>query len=215
MNPNALFLFQGDSITDAGRGRTDDQNHILGHGYAFLIAAKLGAEFAEKNWRFVNRGISGNRVVDLYARWKEDTLNLKPDLLSILIGVNDVWHQFSRQAGVPAARFANTYRLILEEAKEHNPELRLVIGEPFILQTGAPAKNWDEWKSEVCERASIAQKLAKEFGATYVPFQKVFDEACDRAPAPYWLWDGVHPTYAGHQLMADAWLNAVAIDTAQ
>src|SRR3954454_14215957 len=125
LRPGTRVLFQGDSITDGNRGRTADPNHILGHGYAFLIAARFGALMPELNLLFVNRGISGNRVTDLAARWQKDTLELRPDLLSILIGINDSTRH------VPLDEFETTYDRLLAAAVAANPKLRIVICEPF------------------------------------------------------------------------------------
>src|SRR3954447_2755189 len=119
-NAHSTILFQGDSITDGNRGRDNALNHIFGHGYVHLIASRLGADYPERQLAFINRGISGNRVVDLYARWQEDTLNLKPDVLSILVGVNDVYMQLANGSGVSAAKFERVYSLLLEEAKTAN-----------------------------------------------------------------------------------------------
>ena len=124
------ILFQGDSITDAGRSYSDNKN--LGFGYARLVEASLG--FDEPNHEFFNRGISGNRVVDLYARIKSDVWNLNPDLLSILIGVNDVWHEFGEQNGVDADKFFKIYSMLIEEVKEALPDIKIMILEPFALK---------------------------------------------------------------------------------
>jgi lysophospholipase L1-like esterase len=196
-------LFQGDSITDGKRGRTADPNHILGHGYAFLIAAHYGALLPERQLTFLNRGISGNTVEDLALRWQPDTLELQPDILSVLIGINDT----SRH--VPPEQFEAAYDKLLAASLAANPKLRLVLGEPFTLRVGKHKDDWDEWRAEVRVRQLIVARLAAKYHAALVPFQKVFDDACQRAPADYWIWDGVHPTYSGHQLMADAWVRAV------
>jgi lysophospholipase L1-like esterase len=194
--PGARILFQGDSITDGNRGRSADPNHILGHGYAFIIAARHGAAFPEEKLDFVNRGVSGNTVLDLQKRWAKDTLELKPDLLSVLIGVNDQ----SRQ--VPLDQFEQVYDQLLTDAKTANPAIKLVLGEPF-LKPGLPAD--DTFR----QRQAVVAKLAEKHDAALVRFQPVFDEAAKRATADYWVWDRVHPTYRGHQIMADEWEHAV------
>ncbi len=199
---DARILFQGDSITDGNRGRNSDPNHILGHGYVFIIAAKYGGELPEKNYQFMNRGISGNKVTDLQARWKQDTLDLKPDVLSILIGVND-------NASVPLDKYEQIYDNLLNETEAANPQIKLVLCEPFTLPVGRIKENWEQWSSGITARRNIVAKLAMKHHAALVRFQKVFDEACKRAPADYWIWDGVHPTYSGHQLMADEWMRVV------
>jgi len=206
------ILFQGDSITDGARGRTDDPNHILGHGYAFLIASQLGAELADRRPRFINRGISGNRVSDLYARWNEDAIALKPDLISILIGVNDLWRTMSGEPSGVTDRFGRAYRHLLEETKEVLPETTLIVLEPFVLKGGATEQNWEGWRAKLDAYGHITHELAQEFGAVFVPLQAAFDRATERAPAEYWLHDGVHPTAAGHDLIAGEWLAAVGIE---
>ena len=200
--PESRILFQGDSITDGNRGRSADPNHIMGHGYAFLIAAKYGAAFPEHKLVFLNRGISGNKVTDLAARWQRDTLEFKPDLLSILIGVNDTGR-------APLEIFEPTYDKLLTETKAANPSVRFVLLEPFCLPVGHTLERGESWVAELTERQKITARLAKKHGAVLVPCQKVFTDACKRASADYWIWDGIHPTYSGHQLLADAWVEAV------
>lgn len=199
----ARILFQGDSITDGNRGRTSDPNHILGHGYQFILSAKFGAELAERHLTFMNRGISGNRVIDLSRRWQKDTLDLKPDVLSILIGVNDL------SSGVSAQDYEQQYDQLLADTMKALPDVRLVLCEPFGLPVGKKKDIWDAYKVQLEERQAIVAKLAGKYHAPAVHFQKVFDEATKRAPADYWIWDGVHPTYSGHQLMADEWERVV------
>jgi lysophospholipase L1-like esterase len=201
--PGARVLFQGDSITDGNRGRTADPNHILGHGYQFVIAAKYGAMLPERNLVFLNRAISGNTVMSLISRWQTDTLDLKPDVLSILVGINDS----SRQ--VPLEEFEKNYDRLLADSVAPNPNLRLVLCEPFALPVGRYKDRWEEWRADVTRRQAIVEKLAEKYHAALVKFQKVFDDACQRAPADYWMWDGIHPTYSGHQLMADEWIRVV------
>lgn len=203
------ILFQGDSITDGARGRNDDLNHILGHGYAYIIAGKLGYELAENRPLFLNRGISGNRVSDLYARWNEDTFSLKPDLISILIGVNDAWRIVNGEPGGATDRFERAYRLLLEETREVLPAAGLVLCEPFILQVAPIATKWEAWQERMPRYQEAVRKLADEFGAVFVPLQAAFDDACKRTDASYWIWDGVHPTAAGHELIARQWLAVV------
>ena len=199
----ARILFQGDSITDGKRGRNADPNHILGHGYAFIIAAKFGAAFPELKLDFINRGVSGNTVPDLQKRWQADTLDLKPDILSILVGVNDAGR------GLPMDQYEPAYEKIIAEARSANPQLKLVLCEPFTLPVGRKIEGYDTWSADIKQRQAIVARLAKKHGAALVQFQRVFDDAIARAPADYWIWDGVHPTYRGHQLMADEWERVV------
>ena len=150
----------------------------------------------------------GNRVVDLYARWKGDAVNLKPDVLSILIGVNDTWHEFNWQNGVELDRYEQVYRMLLQYTLKKLPKVNLVLCEPFVLPTGVVMP---EWVAEMDGRREIVARLAKEFGAVFVPFQKMFDEAMKEAPAEYWASDGVHPTPAGHSRMAKLWRQCVGV----
>jgi lysophospholipase L1-like esterase len=200
--PKARILFQGDSITDMARGRGTDPNHILGHSYVFLIAARYGAAFPELEIDFVNRGVSGNTVLDLEKRWQKDVLDSKPDVLSILIGVND-------NKSVPIAQYEKTYDKLISDARTANPHLKLVLGEPFGLPVGPRKESWAEWNDGLTKRREVVAKLAKAHGAALVKYQRAFDEAAKRAPAEYWIWDGVHPTYRGHQVMADEWVRTV------
>jgi lysophospholipase L1-like esterase len=200
---NDRVLFQGDSITDGNRGRSLDPNHILGHGYVFIIAAKYGAEFAELNLDFLNRGVSGNTAGDLARRWQSDTLDLKPDLLSILVGVNDQGH------GVPLDQFEQTYDKLLADARAANPNIRLVLCAPFTLPTGKKKEDYETWSAGIKQRQEIVARLARKYHAALVRFQPAFEAACKKAPAEHWIWDGVHPTYSGHQLMADEWVQTV------
>lgn len=206
---SSVILFQGDSITDGGRSRNDDPNHFLGHGYAYLIASRLSVDLAARQPLFYNRGISGDRASDLYARWNEDTFSLKPDLVSILIGVNDAWRSMNGEASGFTDRLGRAYRHLLEETREVMPDTGLVLMEPFILQTGATVENWDRWQERIGEYQHLVRELAHEFDAVFVPLQQTFNDALQQAEAAYWLWDGVHPTAAGHELIARQWLDVV------
>ena len=199
----ARILFQGDSITDGNRGRNADQNHILGHGYQFLIACKYGAELPERKLTFINRGISGDRVSGLIRRWQTDIIDLKPDILSILIGVNDL------NSGVSAEQYEQQYDQLLTDTVNALPSIKLVLCEPFGLPVGGKKASWEKYRADLAVRQAIVAKLGEKYHAPVVHFQKTFDDAVNRAPADYWIWDGVHPTYAGHQLMAEEWTHTV------
>lgn len=201
--PETKILFQGDSITDGNRGRNTDPNHILGHGYAFIIAAKYGAALAGRNLTFINRGVSGNTVLDLEKRWQKDTLDLKPDILSILIGVND------NGRNVPLDQYEQVYDKLITEAKAANPKLKLVLCEPFIVNHLAKTPPNGSPNATLVKRQEIVARLATKHGAALVHIQKALDEACKRAPAAHWIWDDVHPTYSGHQILADEWERVV------
>ena len=199
------ILFQGDSITDCDRSR--EKEYKLGTGYAMLVEAALGFE-CPGEYEFVNRGISGNRIVDVYARIKKDIINLAPDVLSILIGVNDVWHEVSYQNGVAAEKFEKIYRMLIEEIREALPNVKIIILEPFVLSGPATEEHIDEFTSEVALRAKAAKRIADDFGLTFVPLQAGFEALAQKAPATYWLRDGVHPTPKGHEFIKQEWLRA-------
>jgi lysophospholipase L1-like esterase len=202
-------LFQGDSITDGARGRSEDPNHILGHGYAFLIAAKFGAAYPERHLTFINRGISGNRVNDLASRWQAETLDLKPDVVSILIGINDILINSWKNQPVSVNDYEKTYDQLIAETIAANPKVRLVLCEPFILPGKNTSKEYEKWMTTVKEFQVVVEKLGRKYHAPVVHFQKIFNDAARKnTPADYWIWDGIHPTYSGHQLMADEWIRA-------
>ncbi len=204
-----IILFQGDSITDGGRSYDTDWNHVYGQDYDYLVTARMNYDHPEKDFRFFNRGISGNTVADLAARWQKDTLDIKPDLLSILIGVNDVHAVIAKGSKATADDFGNTYDKLLAQTKQMLPNVQLVLCEPFILNVGMVSKNPNLWNSEVQKRQVVVKNLAAKYNAIYVTFQQAFDKALQRAPATHWIWDGVHPMPAGHELMAREWLKKV------
>jgi len=209
-SPGNVLLFQGDSITDAGRDRERElPNHgrSFGNGYTFLTACRLLGLMPEMELTIYNRGISGNKVYQLAERWELDCLDLEPDVLSILIGVNDYWHMRNgRYNGTPEI-YERDYRLLLERTRRELPGIRLVICQPFIL-TGTRAVD-ETWLEPFSAYQEIARKIANDFDAVWVPFHEAFHEALQYAPAAYWAGDGVHPTMAGAQLMSETWLNAL------
>ncbi len=203
-NTMKTILFQGDSITDAGRDRARD-GYNLGHGYATMVAGHLGSKYPDE-YTYKNRAVSGNRIVDLYARIKVDLINLRPDLVSILIGINDVWHEISAQNGVCAEKFFKVYSDLIEEIKEALPDTKIMILEPFVLTGTATAEKLDIFSAETALRAKAAKEVAENNRLVFVPLQDRFNEAVKKAPAEYWLMDGVHPNPAGHGIITDAWL---------
>ena len=195
------FVFQGDSITDAGRSR--DNNDYRGNGYPTLVAGRIGMDHPGEI-RFLNRGVSGDRIVDINARIKRDLINLRPDYVSILIGINDVWHEVSGRNGVDNDKYFRTYCEILEEVRRMCPGVTIFILEPFVLKASATQDNWNVFDTETRKRAVSAKKAAAQFGCVFVPLQDRFDKVCETAPADYWLLDGVHPSAMGHELIARA-----------
>lgn len=208
--PGSTILFQGDSITDGGREKTHElpnSGSSFGGGYAFLSASALLAKFPSNGLTIYNRGISGNKVHQLTDRWEKDCIGLSPSVLSILIGVNDYWHMRNGNYDGTVGRYMTDFRALLSHTKQVLPEVRLVICQPFVLP-GTTAVD-ESWVEPFAPYQSTAAMLAKDFQATWVPFQEVFDEAIKHAPAPYWAHDGVHPSMAGSWLMAAVWLKAV------
>ena len=204
------FLFQGDSITDGNRSRNNDWNHVMGHGYQYIIASKLWYEFPKKGLHFFNRGVSGNKVTDLAARWQQDTLDLKPDVLSILIGINDTSAFIDGNKDFTAEQYESGYRTLLQQTKQELPNVQFVLCEPFILPVGKVKDRWDDYSVEIKKRQEVVMKLSGEFNAMYIPFQDAFNKALSKAPADYWIWDGIHPMPAGHELMAIEWMRQVS-----
>ena len=206
-----VILFQGDSITDAGRGRDDAFG--LGTGYPHLVTAQMSAEYPYQ-YQFYNRGISGHRIVDLYARIKKDMINLKPDYMSVLIGINDVWHEIYEHNGVATEKFEMVYGLMIEELLVALPNLKLMLLEPFVLPGAATVSNeenpgrWEYFRAETDLRRAAVKRLAEKFNLVFVPLQEMFDSVNADAPDGYWLYDGVHPSPAGHEMIKRAWLDA-------
>jgi lysophospholipase L1-like esterase len=180
----------------------------LGAGYAGRLAGDLLAQCPRAGWQFYNRGVSGDRVVDLLGRWRRDALALKPSLVSVLVGVNDTWHEYHFGNGVPVARYLELYRMILEDTRQALPGVRLVLGEPFALPGG---EFKESWVPELRERAQAVRRLAQEFHATFVAYQTIFDQAMQSTPASQLAADGIHPSPLGHQLMAQAWRTATGL----
>lgn len=208
---NLRFLFQGDSITDGNRGRSDDPNHILGHGYCFAVSSRIGADFPQHGFQFINRGISGNTISDIEKRWQPDALDLKPDVLSLLAGINDVNALIEKREGaVDVKMFETVYRRILNSSKDKNPDVLIVLGLPFFFASGWRKDQYEKWHPLTLERADVIRRIAIDFNAVVVDYPSVFEDARKRAPIDYWIWDGVHPTAFGHELMAREWIRQVS-----
>ena len=212
LNAEDVVLFQGDSITDAGRDKKrqgPNDPHAFGFGYASMIAASLLGAHSSLKLRCYNRGISGNKVPQLDERWQTDCLDLKPNVLSILIGVNDIWHKLNGRYAGTVEDYENGFASLLKRTRQALPEITLVVCEPFVLRCGAIN---DKWFPEFDERRAAAKRVADTAGTIWVPFQSMFDQAVsDATPAKYWAGDGVHPTMAGHALMAQTWLETTGL----
>ena len=199
------ILFQGDSITDADR--RDEYICGMGRGYPGYVAARLGLEQPDV-YQFVNRGISGNRIVDVYARFKQDIINLKPDVISFLIGVNDAWHEIGSQNGVATDKFKKIYKMMIDEIQEALPGVKIILMEPFVLEGTATKDNIDLFVKDVSEKALAVRQIAEEYKLPFIALQSDLDELTKKAPNDHWLLDGVHPTIYFHQYIADKWIEA-------
>ena len=206
IKPGDTILFQGDSITDAGRKRgiaEANSQPALGAGYAWLAASQILVDSPSADLKMFNRGISGNQIFQLAERWQKDCLDLKPNVLSILIGVNDYWRTIDSGSKRTPEDFETDYRKLLQRTKEALPDVRLILCEPFLLVAG-PVE--EKWLAPFEKYRLAAKKLAEEFDARFVPFQAMFDVASKVAPPATWAGDGVHPTASGAALMAHWWM---------
>lgn len=204
-----VILFQGDSITDGGRNRAHyyaNDSQGMGNGYVYQIVAQILSHHPEDNIRCYNRGISGNKVYQLAARWQDDCLQLNPQVLSLLIGVNDFWHTLSNDYQGTPQIFNEDLRALLTLTKSRFPEIKILLGEPFAVKGGSALSA--AWQRDFPPYQQVVKEVAADFQATFIPFQQVFDKALERAPVSYWCPDGVHPSMAGSALMKDAWINA-------
>ena len=200
-----VVLFQGDSITDAGRNRDSAEPNAagaLGNGYPLLVASAVLAARPASGFQFYNRGISGNKVPDLQQRWTTDTVDLHPDVLSILIGVNDFWHKLDHGYNGTVQDYEQQYTALLDETRKALPRVHLIVLEPFVLRTGAVDARWFP---EFDQRRAAAARVAAHARATFVPLQSIFNQRARTAPPAYWAADGVHPTPAGHAVIAEHW----------
>ncbi len=208
------ILFQGDSITDAGRSRVLPR--YLGKGYVAEIAYRLKKEGYSHEIR--NTGFGGNRICDIYARWEEDTLNLEFDMLSIMCGINDIGFQIREGKGINPRKWRYIYDRMLYEVMETHPNAKLVLMEPFVLKKDLEATDlsnqndifddYDLWRSQINERGEIAKELAQQYHAVFVPLGEPFDKKCLEVGVDSLSVDCIHPTPAGHKVIAQEWINA-------
>ncbi|MDQ8189873.1 SGNH/GDSL hydrolase family protein [Roseibacillus persicicus] len=206
LKKGAVIVFQGDSITDANRDRKNKKANdakAFGRGYPFHIASNLLMRHPDLDLTFYNRGVSGNRVPHLDSRWQADCIDLKPDVLSILVGVNDIWHKLNGQYDGTVETYETGFTALIERTRKALPKTHIVICEPFVLKCGAVK---DNWFPEMTERIAAAKRVAEATGCTWVPFQEAFTAEVEKGTKPdYWAADGVHPSMAGHMLMAKVW----------
>ncbi len=201
LKKNDLVLFIGDSITDCGRNRED--GNALGNGYVHMIHAALSVLRPDLSLQVLNRGISGDKTRDVLDRLDEDCLSLRPAMISVFMGINDVWHRLFG-TGLTDAETEENYRACLSQIRRTLGEIPLLILEPFLTpdtSTGIP-------REEVERLSLIVRRLASEFSATFVDLDAPLLKACE-ALLPHTLSeDGVHPTKEGHSVIAKHWLDA-------
>jgi lysophospholipase L1-like esterase len=198
------ILFQGDSITEACRDRTKDAD--MGTGYVKMVANRFSTEYAGKRVRFLNRGVGGDRVRDLKNRWQKDCLNLEPEIVSILIGINDTVGKYFWNKPTSTKSFEEDYRIILEQTHDILGA-KIVLLTPFIVyMTKLQLIN----KIVLKQKIGAVKKLSKEFQTLLIPLDRIFDEATRKRAATYWSTDGIHPTQMGHSLIAQSWLKSVS-----
>lgn len=203
IDDGATVLFQGDSITDAGRGTLDPEH--LGSGYAMMAATWFTAAFPEKHVTFLNRGLSGNRARDLEQRWDRDCIALKPDWVSIMIGINDTWRAFDSNDPSPTEAYEASCRAILTLTRDELGA-QLILMEPFVLPVPEDRK---AWRTDLDPRIRVVRALADEFNAILIPLDGIMTAAAETCAPAFWAADGVHPTPVGHALIAQSWLRAV------
>ncbi|MCA9135703.1 MAG: SGNH/GDSL hydrolase family protein [Planctomycetales bacterium] len=213
LSKGEVILFQGDSITDAGRNKKSPvANEGLGRGYPNFIAQSLRSDYPDLDLQIQNRGISGNKVPDLDRRWQQDCIDIQPKILSILIGVNDIWHKLSGKYDGTAETYRDGFAALLKRTRDALPSTTIVVCEPFVLISGTVKQYQDKWFPEFDVRRTYAKEVASEAKAIWVPFQTMFDKAVAEGTEPGKLaGDGVHPTPAGHGLMAKTWREVVGV----
>ena len=198
------ILFQGDSVTDAGRDRSDP--HDMGNGYPRFASAMIQDSFPDTELEFVNLGIGGNRTEHLVERLETDFIEIQPDIISIMIGVNDVWHHYSHGIETSDEQFEQNYRAVLDAIKTRT-SARILMIQPFLLETVDPAKQ--ELCEELARKQAIVKRLADEYADAYLPLDEVLHSMTEEEPA-YYAADGVHPTPDGACCIGEAYLGAIA-----
>jgi acyl-CoA thioesterase-1 len=208
LHSNQTILFIGDSITDADRNRS--AYRPFGFGYVHFAANTLLAKYPELNISIINAGISGNTIRDLKSRWEKDCVSFKPNILSILIGVNDVWRQYSTPEKLPQAVYENeyeqTYRQLLSQAKQQC-DCQLILMEPFMFCDDSENEMFKQLRGYI----NIVERLAEEFGAVLVPLQSEIGKKIKQVPPEKWSSDSVHPYVWVHAWIAQRWLKATGL----
>ncbi|HEY4320366.1 MAG TPA: SGNH/GDSL hydrolase family protein [Gemmatimonadales bacterium] len=207
----ATILFQGDSITDCGRNRKStkaNDTSALGPGYPLALAGMLRDRYPSRDFQVYNRGVSGNTVQDLKARWTPDTIALAPAVLSILIGVNDKWHTLDGSYKGTADSYHAGYAALLAATRTALPGVHIIVLEPFALHTGAVT---EAWFPDFDRYRAAARQVADQARATFVPLHDMFQQLARKSSPAYWASDGVHPTVAGHEAIAQQWLSKVKV----
>lgn len=206
LNKGMTILFQGDSVTDCWREHTPDG---LGDGYAQMVSQACGALCRDMDLKFVNRGVSGNRCRNLLERYEKDILQVKPDILSILVGINDTWRCFDSDDACSIERFESEYRTLLDRVKKDLPACKLILMQPFLLHT--LPDQW-AWREDLDAKATLVSRLAREYKAMYIPLQGMFDQLVTGGIDPADLsQDGVHPTALGHRYIAIEYMKMLGI----
>jgi acyl-CoA thioesterase-1 len=201
---DSIILFQGDSITEWGRNHQDYSS--LGSGYAMMAAGYFNVMHPELNVKFLNRGIGGNKSGDLVNRWQKDCIDLKPDVVSILVGINDTWRRYDSNEVTTVEEYRENYHYLLSEIK-NKLNSKIVICEPFLLPVTEEQKKY--WLEDLEPKIRVVKELSKEFNASYIPFNEKFKEASTKNNNEFWVLDGVHPTFSGHALMSKLWLQFI------
>jgi len=203
VSPSARLLFQGDSITAAGRDPADGLS--LGHGYVAAVARHFAASGATPD--ILNRGVSGHRTADLRIRWERDAVDLKPDVLSVMIGINDTWRRYDAQDPTSTADYARDYRELLLPFQ--GTGTRLVLMEPFLIPVRR--EQW-AWRQDLDPRIHVVRRLAAEFDAALLAADGLLNQAAREAGDPTLISeDGVHLTSRGHEVLAAAWTGLVRV----
>ncbi len=230
-----VVLFSGDSITDGNRGKSMDCNHIMGHGYQYIVASRLALDNAESMPKFINKGYSGDVAEGLFENWQTDVIDNKPTVLSILVGVNDAgrgWFD-GITPDEAAERHEKYLRKILEKTRKELGKIKIIVCEPFYFPLDKsdysyrftphpdgvegpfkrPDSNDPEDSVAYREAANIriraaTRRLAEEFECIFVPLYDKIKENAERSRIEYFIWDGTHPSIAGHMIIAEEWMKA-------